>query len=770
MSRFKVFSLFLTLSLVSFGSWLYQTTPGFLRNPPGVEERVVFLDRHGLPIRAYAQGENFDWIDLKDVPKEQVDLLILAEDKDFFSHAGIDFKGTLRSLWVNVKSLKIISGASTIDQQVFRLSHQMPRNFLGKLRTLVGAYKLNRRYSKKEILQHYINGLPYAHKISGLKRAAEVFFGKEVQLLSLSEMAVLAVLPRSPGLLTRTHFQKLLHQKKNQLLDRYRSRDLEFEKKIQVTIRKDYSGWDNYHLVSRLLKRSDFPSQITNGFVHTTLDSYLQTEVSEILNAQLEELKAFRVNHAAVVVVENETGDVLSYVGSQKLEGGVSGYIDALEVKRQPGSTLKPLTYALALLKGKTLGEVLPDIPSYYKTGLGQFLPRNYDQTYSGPRLMREALANSLNLPAVALADELGVEALYDFYKQMGLDLPKGPEHYGVGLTLGNVEITPLNLAEVYTAFANQGKRVELKYFQKEKTITHITPLEPAISFQINDVLKDTIARREEFGENNPFDLPFEFSVKTGTSTDFRDNWSVGYNRKYTIVVWVGNMDQKSMKKVSGITGAGPVLSKVARFLMKDKFLAREEQPSQIERHEICALSGKMASPHCTHKKTELFLKGSFTQTFCDYHQKVVVKDCHVEGDLKEVSLAILPDAYQAFVSTHPEWSVDYQVSRICTYREALAQLKATATSEKVSITRPLPNSIYAIDPHLPQNLQRLKLELNQFHQVKSVRWKKDGKALSGKDSSLDWTMEKGKHAFEAEVEFLDGRVEKTTPLSVTVL
>ena len=180
---------------------------------------------------------------------------------------------------------------------------------------------------------------------------------------------------------------------------------------------------------------------------------------------------------------------------------------------------------------------------------------------------MRAALANSLNLPAVALADELGVEELYQFYKGMGLELSKEAFHYGVGLTLGNVEISPLNLLEAYSAFANKGKRSLIRYLQKENVEQVVTPLKEHAAFLISDVLKDSIARRQEFGEKNPFALPFEFSVKTGTSTDFRDNWAAGFNRKYTVIVWVGNMDQKPMKKVSGITGAGPVLAKVAPTL-----------------------------------------------------------------------------------------------------------------------------------------------------------------------------------------------------------
>ncbi|MBA2405238.1 MAG: transglycosylase domain-containing protein, partial [Bdellovibrionales bacterium] len=634
MSKLK--SLFLFLSLVSAGlcSWLYVTTPDFLRSPEGLQERIVFLDRRGLPIRAYSPGESFEWVSVSEVPKDLSALLVLAEDKNFYHHSGIDVSGILRSLWLNLKSFEVISGASTIDQQVFRMAHQIPRTFKGKIQTMVGAWKINTRYSKQEILQFYINALPYAQRLTGIKRASQVFFGKDLQLLSLSEMAVLAILPRSPGLLTRSNSASVLAQRKNQLLAQYRisPEQLNLEKKINVSFKKDFTGWDNYHLVAKLLKRTDLPRFIENGKVLTTLDSYLQQEVSQILHTQLADLKHLNVSHGGVAVLENSSGDLLSYVGSHQVEDSSSGYIDALEVKRQPGSALKPFTYALALQSGKTLGDILADIPSYYKTGLGQFVPRNYDQSFSGPRLMRESLANSLNLPAVALADELGIEELYQFYKGMGLNLPLEAFHYGVGLTLGNVELTPLNLLEVYSSFANKGFRTHLRYLQKEEVKQTLTPLCQESAFLIADVLKDPLARREEFGERNPFDLPFEFSVKTGTSTDFRDNWAVGFNRKYTVIVWVGNMDQRPMKKVSGITGAGPVLSKVASLLMKNQFLAKETMPANIQRHEICAVSGKAPGPDCPHSKSELFIAGSHSSELCTFHQKIVVRDCHEAG------------------------------------------------------------------------------------------------------------------------------------------
>lgn len=769
------FLLYFSLSVFAALAWIYKSTPGYLMTQGNLQRRITFLDRRGIPIKSYAPHESFDWAAIHEIPVELKDLILLAEDKNFYFHTGVDFTSTMRSLWMNLKNQSIRSGASTITQQAHRLAHKNPRTLRGKVRTMLGAWKLEHKYSKDEIYQFYLNALPYGRNVAGVKMAAEVFFGKELHLLNLSEMATLAILPRAPSLYQNKENQQALHQKKNELLARYAKTGfnqdvLELEKKVGVTFEHNKSSWDNYHFINKLTSLPDYPASIDQGVVHTTLDLTLQKEASRIMQEQLRNLEDLNVTHAAVVVMESATGDILSYIGSQDLTHERGGQFDALDVKRQPGSALKPLTYALALQSGKELNSILADIPSSYKTGLGQFLPRNYDQTFSGPRLMREALANSLNLPAVALADELGIEALYKFYSQMGLPLTQGHDHYGVGLTLGNIEMTPLNMVSIYSAFSTLGDRVEPRYFQQSSIKKIPTPLSSKAAFLIGDVLSDRVARREEFGENNPFDLPFYFSVKTGTSTDFRDNWAVGYNSAYTVVVWVGNMDQQPMKKVSGITGAGPILSKVTRFLMREKYLGRPFPPAEVSKVPVCALSGMRPGNLCPHVKHEYMTTGSGPYETCQFHQELVVRECHEPGDETKVVVSVLPDLYHSFIQTHPSHSIEGQLSELCLLGNPDFQRPEFHSLQSLAIARPLPGSIYAIDPNIPRKLQKLKLELNQFSNVKKVQWLLDGKSIPGSAPDLDWPMEKGKHSFEAQVEFTDGKTNKTLPLEVTVL
>lgn len=757
------------------GAWFYQSLPGHLQENKNISQKIVIKDRHGQVVRSYSYGDSYDWLALSDMPEDLTELIVLAEDKNFYSHHGIDLKSSLRSVLLNLKEMKVVSGASTITQQVYRQSFSIDRSLVGKLKTIAGSIKVERHYSKNEILEKYLNTLPYAQRLVGVKRAGEVLFGKDLHLLGLSELATLAILPRSPsGLKQRP--EKLLKQR-NDLLSVYGELkkiprlEIIMAQKDPISFNHDYSGWDNYHYAKNLFSEKDFLSHISsNGRVETTLDLYLQKEVQAILRTQLKELTKFDVHHGAVMVMDNHQGDVLAYVGSQDVLNTNGGQYDALQLKRQPGSALKPMTFALALIEGHKLSNVLPDIPSYYKTGLGQFLPRNYDQTFSGPRLMREALANSLNLPAVALAQDVGIEDLHTFYKAMGLSLDKDASFYGVGMTLGNIEITPFELIQVYSAFAREGKRITPRFFKDKDVIEVATPLTPHAAYLVTDVLSDKIARREEFGENNPFDLSFALSVKTGTSTDFRDNWVVGYNRDFTVVVWVGNTDQRPMKRVSGITGAGPVLRDVTRYLATRFPMRPIPIVNGIKTAEVCALSGHKPGSHCQHTKKELFTDESVPTKTCEWHQEIFVKDCRGPMLDQAVKVSILPDDYQAWVKERPDWSVEDQINRECSFEEKKYQaILATGNFDAV-IAKPISGSIYAIDPNIPRSLQKLKLSLSRFHQVKDVKWKHNGRQMKFNSPSIDWPMEKGLHQFEAELEFDNGNRSQTPSIEVKVL
>jgi penicillin-binding protein 1C len=775
----KITLTLVVLTMICFiiVSILYFKLPAYLTESKDSSQAIVLVDRNGKEIRSYNPHETYDWIEIESVPKEYIDLFLLAEDQNFFHHNGIDLLGSIRSFYLNLKAQKIVSGASTITQQSYRLSHSLPRNFKGKLESILGALKIEQVYSKKKILEHYLNAVPLGKRVVGIKRASEVFFQKHYKNLSLAEIATLAVLPRAPTNLQSKKDRNKLLNLRNKLLKKYQQKfsvdqyQISIDLETPLELFQDYTAWDNYHFAMKVLKDLNFNHYVSeDGRVKTTLDIYLQEEVAQIIKSQIKHLEEYQVQNGAALVLDNETGDILAYVGNSD-NSKLGGQFDALNEKRQVGSTLKPFTYALALNKGASLNKVLPDIPSYYKTGIGQFLPRNYDHEYSGPRLMREALSNSLNLPAVALVDELGVSELYNFLKNIGIQFDKTSDHYGVGLTLGNAEITPLNLLEAYTVFPRKGNRIKPKVFLDEKIETFATPMNSDDATLISHVLNDRTTRREAFGDRNVFDLPFTLSVKTGTSTDFRDNWAVGFNDQFSIIVWVGNMDQKPMKRVSGISGAGPILSNIANYISKSISIPKLSLSENIIEKQICSLSGKAPGKFCHHKKIELFKKTDGELEVCDYHQEYVLNDCHEEGDQIHTGLIQLPSPYLAFVADHPEWSIEGQVLNQCESGVASAKLIGKShLIEKVAINRPLQDSFYAIDPNIPKEFQKLKVQLNQFTHIKKVIWEIDDKEKINGGPHLDWPLVRGKHKFRAEVIYNDGHKEKTENLNVTIL
>ncbi len=752
------------------------TTPAYLLSPPSSAQVLQVYDRHGLKVLSYAPGEGYDWVPFTEIPAELSQMLILAEDKNFNRHHGIDFISGLRSLFINVEQGEIKTGASTITQQVYRLHHKIPRTFFGKFRTMLGALLIETQYSKQEILGHYLNAIPYGKRIVGIRRASEVYFGKPLKELSVAEMAVMSVIPRAPSFLLKEENRPLLLSKRDALLKRfgevYRTSDdvMAYELKTGISLYEDKSGWDNFHFVQRILQQPELPKFIAKGRIDTTIDLWLQKKVSEIARNQLKKLRQNNANHSAVLVLDNQSGDILSYLGSTQIDAENGSHYDGLTAKRQPGSALKPFTYALALQNGGSLTDVLPDIPSYYKTGAGQYLPRNYSRDFTGPRLMREALANSLNLPAVYLADYVGVTQLHRFLSDLGFSLPEPPHHYGVGLTLGNAEISPMELARSYTAFINGNEIIEPKYFLHERTRKRPAPINSETAFQIKDVLADPVARKESFGEGNVFELPFEFAVKTGTSTDFRDNWAVGFNSSYTVLVWVGNMNQAPMKKVSGISGAGPIVSEVMKVLMNNKYVPGQRMPSQLQRVPVCSLSGKRPGIHCPHRKFEIVSEKKRPSEDCDYHREVNVRGCHEPDDERKVIATIYPDEYQSFLQEKPEWSLKNQISLSCPNKDSQIVYDLSQMRNKIVIKRPLPGSIFAIDPNIPSSLQNLSIQLNRSLDVKKVSWKLNETMIPENGPELDWPMKKGQHEISAEVELNDGSKHLTEAVRITIL
>ena len=602
------------------------------------------LDRAGRPLREILsdEGGRCRWIGLSDISPCAAGAAIAAEDRRFFFHRGVDLPAIARAAFQALRRGRVVSGASTITQQVIRNIYRFRRTIPAKIAEAWLAVRLEHTLSKGEILAQYLNRIAYGRQAYGIEAASRFYFDKPALDLSPSEAAYLAALPRSPGLFVPERDASLLRAQRDAILRKMArngflpagalSRALAEPLRITAVSRPFRAPHFVEYAVSRLspAERSSFSE------IRTTLDLPLQIKIEALLAGHVRTLEKRGLTNGAVVVLENDTRSVRAMAGSidyfdERRDGQVNGAI----ALRQPGSALKPLTYALALEKGMTAATLIDDAPTEFGSLNGSFAPENYDARFHGPVRLRSALASSYNVPAVAVLSLLGPDLLFRKLQEMGFrSLQKDPSHYGVGLTLGNGEVTLLELARAYAALARGGLyapdrtieaavRKDGRSGADQAAPVEIRVFSSAASFIVTDILSDRDARVPTFGYGGPLSLPFPAAVKTGTSKDFRDNWTVGYTPRYTVAVWMGNFDGSPMRNVSGVTGAGPLFRDVVLLLEGSEPDVPFAEPPGLIRADICPVSGELPSPDCPAAVTELFIPGTAPRTKCRFgHQE----------------------------------------------------------------------------------------------------------------------------------------------------
>ncbi len=685
--------------------------PSSLHLDSSFKESQKIVDRYGRLIRVYRNVGDTSTLKLINVPSLLVDLVVSAEDKRFFAHNGVDFMALMRAFYQNLKGLRRISGASTITQQVVRMAYNYKRSILIKPLVMLHAFKIERYYTKGEILEFYLNSIPYTFKVKGVVQGAEYYFGKDVEMLSPAELATLVILIRAPSRYSSLNRQERLLKMRNQLLDEVNlsTRLKELSKKEEWYFKKIRHKSTSPHFVRALMK-----SDIAGKVIKTTLDLALQEEVQEIVSQRMESLKSKGVYSASVLILDNKDGAILSYIGNHDFFSDEGGEYDGVLLKRQPGSTMKAFTYALALESGFTAGSSLKDEKMYFQAGNGSFKPRNYSNNYTGLRTLRDSLANSLNIPSLYLADKIGVDKLYRYIQSFGITFDKSSDYYGVGLTLGNAEISLLELTSAYTAFPNKGFAVKPKFLFKEKAKLRRTLMKEQTAELITDILSDSLARSEAFGRYSALDTKVPSAGKTGTSTLYRDNWVIGYTPRYTVGVWVGNMNQKEMKNVSGITGAGPIYQTVVNATSNFYHSGDFVDKYRYDKAQICSKSGGVATQKCPHSYTEKYVKGTAPTHNCKLHGDSVLTDFH---------------------------------------------------KEPFKILSPVSGAIYAVDPNIPRELQRIDFKTSHKDLIKEISWYRNNERIGTLNSmeKLRWQLEKGKHELKAEVIFKNGKKDSDT-------
>ena len=555
-------------------------------------------DRTGENVLYTIYGEEKrELTNLENVPDHFVNALLTAEDSNFYDHFGVDFRGVGRSLITNIRAGETVAGGSTISQQFVRSAFLTPeREVIRKVREIVLTLELERRYSKDEILEFYLNQIPFGSNAYGIESAAQTYFNKTAGELTLAESATLVSLIPAPSHLSPygDNLEQLM-RRKDHLLSRMHSADLiteeEFEEAKEEDLvfhrSRDYLRAPHFVMEVKSILESKYGEEFLKeeGFeVHTTIDLELQKEVERIVKERISQLQHHNAHNAGVIVLDPHTGEILAMVGSvdyfkdplpKGCTPGVnckfSPYTNVVKSERQPGSAFKPFVYAKAFKNGYGSNTIVVDERTNFGTESNPYIPRNYDGQFRGEVTLREALAQSLNVPSVkVLSDLAGLNDSVEMARELGIELPRPASFYGLPLVLGGGDVRLLEVSYAYGVFATEGYKNSPIYISKitdregnilEKNESNQKRvLQPSIAREITDILSDNNARTPVFGENSPLHFPnHEVSVKTGSTQNFRDAWTVGYTSSRVVGVWVGNNDNSPMYNAPGVSVAAPL-------------------------------------------------------------------------------------------------------------------------------------------------------------------------------------------------------------------
>lgn len=667
-TKYRILYAILLLLIAGAGALSYMTRADFLPLPESLNletlglNKVQVVDRNYVPLTiTYRNRWNLhDYLPLHDIPQFIRQAFVVSEDRRFLRHGGVDWQARLHALWQNLTAMRSVRGASTISEQVVRMWHPRPRTPWSRWLEGWEAADLEKSFSKGEILEFYLNQVPYAGQRRGVAAAARHYFDRDLDTLSTAETLALVVMVRAPsrlnlrknpGGLDRSILQLAQRLLRQGIIDKgqyaaVRDADLKIKDAV-LPVRAD-------HFVNYLHQQQPYQDVSGQGRLQTTLDAGLQHTVQTLLDHRIDDLTHRGARHGAALVVDHQRREVLAWVNSgAHLAQVPASWIDAVTTPRQPGSTLKPLLYALALERGWTAATILDDRPLAEPVGRGLHPYHNYSRAHYGPVRLREALGNSLNIPAVRAIQFVGVADFIDCLHALEIrSLQQHPDYYGDGMALGNGEISLLELVLAYTVLARQGSYRSLKYVMAGESgppeTRRVFSAETAAL--IGSILSDPAARRLEFGSGSLLRFPVQTAVKTGTSSDYRDAWAVGFNHRYTAGVWIGNLDRRATDGITGSNGPALVLRAVFAELNRHRATRPLYLSPRLIKAEICRDSGLPADGHCD-SLSEWFVPGTEPKTEAIPPEKA--KPIYLRHPSPGMELALdprLPTDRQAFM------------------------------------------------------------------------------------------------------------------------
>jgi penicillin-binding protein 1C len=719
---------------------------------------IMVLDREGRPLRQLLSPDQSRsrWVPLSAMSPHLIHAALAAEDKRFFFHPGVDPAAVLGALARNLAAWRIVSGGSTITQQLARiiLKHHR-RGLVNKVVQAFVALGLEAHHPKLEILEHYLNRVPLGNQLFGVKAGCRMYLDKDPARVTPAEAALLMAIPKAPSVFNPYRRPKGLLARRNRILKimaragHLSPGALSRALAEPLRLRPLASAFKAPHFVRYVLGQKRFKGQTT---IRTSLDLSLQRRIERLVRVHLKRVKARGVTNAAVLVIKNDTGEILAWVGSRNFfDATHAGEVDGVIAPRQPGSALKPFLYGLALESGMSPATILPDLPLTFPTPSGSYIPINYDRLFRGPVRLRVALASSLNVPAVVLAHDVGVGEVLDRLRRLGFaSLKHHPDHYGLGLVLGGGEVTLLELTRAFLSLARSGVFQPVRLTPgPAKVKGRRRVFSPFVAFWLSDVLSDDRARAPTFGREGILCLDFPAAVKTGTSKGFRDNWTVGFSRLYTVGVWVGNFSGEPMKKVSGVTGAGPLWREVMELLHQDRLPGPFTPPPGTVMAYICPLSGQLAGPSCPMAVPEYFPADRVPHQTCTLHRK--------QG--RRV-VTILPDLYRHWGRATGQDPQDDPPA---------GETGPSPEHRCPRIIDPRSGDTYAVDPGIPISLQFLVIRACAGRGFNSFEWLVDGRRVK-KTARLDdlrWPLRTGRHVFTLVLSGNGRRVEHSVSVNV---
>lgn len=660
-------------------------------------QSIHITDRNGTPLNItyHNQWNTVDYVPLYQIPDVLKSAFLFSEDKDFYTHSGVNWQARFSALWQNIRHRHVVRGASTISEQVVRIIHPRPRTIWARWVEGFESARLEKAASKQDILEFYLNQVPYAANRRGVVQAARYYFNRDLSTLSPKEMMALVVLARSPSaydlyknpaIIAAPLMRLVTSMKADHLLTDEQFQDIKIE---------------NFHLEhaalpveARHFARFVRQNSLRPDTYRTTLDAELQDQVQSILDNRLQSLAAVNVHNAAAMVADYQTGEILAWVVGGAKNNGLSAppsaEIDTVTTPRQPGSAMKPFLYTAALDKGWTGATLLNDSPLAEAVGHGLHNFHNYSNTNYGLITLRESLGNSLNIPALLTINYVGAANYLSLLQKLGFkSLNQSSEIYDDGLALGNGEVTLLEMISGYAALANKGVYKPLRFLQQQNDFQSpvVVYSEESTSI-IGNILSDPWARRLEFGAGSVLNLPIQTAAKTGTSTDYRDAWTMAYNDRYVVGIWMGNLDNSPMNHVTGSAGPALVMRSIFSVLNKDRKTSPLYFSPRLLSRQVC----------------------------------------------------IRPAGKDGLCPLHSEWFTPQSVPK--------SAVATPPTPTTIELVRPTEGLMIAYDPRIPADHQKFRFELKHAHASQNIAWVLDNHKIDGGITpTYLWPVERGHHS-----------------------